>query len=161
MKDKSKNRLRLAATISQKGIPALFPCNRCLEIDLPCIAMPDSTEHSKCAECTHCGRPCVDLTLSFLESARSKTKSELSEALDEQLPKLLAKIARLHKVLKQSEARVNVKAKCLAEKLADDNDGTKNENPQNMQQLIDSMFPFFWESILAPPQNAEASARSS
>ena len=164
MKDKSQNRLRLAATIFRKGTSVLVPCNRCLEIGAPCIAMPDSitgSKGSKCAECTHRGHPCVGLTLDSLESARSKTESELSEALDEQLPKLLAKIARLRKVLKQSEIRIDAKAKCLAQELADDNDGTEDEAPPDLSQFVNSLSPSFWDSIVSPPQNIEASSRSS
>ena len=161
MKDKSKTRLRLAATIYRKGTLLPFPCNRCLELTLPCIAMPGDSKRSKCAECTRRGRPCVGLTLGSLESARSKTESELSEALDEQLPKLLAKIARLRKVLKQSENQIDAKAKCLAEELVDDNDGTEDEIPPDSNNPLESLPPSFWDSILSPPQNVEASSRSS
>ena len=158
MLSKSKNRLCLSATILRKGSPSSIPCDLCAGIGLSCITM---SGHPKCAECVHRGRPCVGLSLDSLESTRIKVERDLSEALDEQLPQLLARIARLRKVLKQTENRIDTKATCLAQELADDNDGTEDDAPQTLSQFLDQMPNEFWQSVSSPPQTAATSSHSS
>jgi len=61
-----------------------------------------------------------------------------------ELGALAAKIVRLQKTLDQANRHTSEKADCLAAELDSDNDGMKNENdPSDMQQLVDSMLSSF------------------
>jgi hypothetical protein len=154
---KSANRLSLAAFINKNGVLALIPCDRCALRGLVCVSMEN---RPKCSECTRLGRPCVGLSLESLNRTCDKLEDELGAALDEH-EKLVGKINRLRKTLRYNKSLQNTKASCVAQELADDNDGVEDENPSTMSQLVDSMPSSFWDSILAPPQNVEASSRSS
>jgi len=165
MLSKSENRLMLSKTITQLGITAPFPCNRCSSSSKFCVHMKG---HPKCAECTHCGRPCVLMSLNSLNCAHKRLESQLGEveaehtAQLEVLQQLNSKILRLHKTIRQNKSKAIQKANCVAVELDSDNDEIKDENnSSDMQQLIDSMPPSFWNSILAPPQNVEVFSHSS
>ena len=139
---KFKNCLHLADIIFHKETPFFLSCDHCLSIDFLCIVMSD---HLKCAEYIHHDHFCIDVSLNFLESVCVKTEFKLSEALNEQLLKLLTKITKLCKTLKQFKTHIDVKVKCLAQELADDNDEMKNENNSlTMSQLVNSMSPSFF-----------------
>jgi hypothetical protein len=119
--------------------------NCCLSINLSCTVM---FNYSKCAECVYHDQFCVGLFSEFSEICLSKTEFKLSEVLHKQLFKLLIKITHLCKILKQSEAYVNIKTKCLALKLTDNNNKTENKNNLlTLSQLINSVSSFFWDSI--------------
>lgn len=155
--DRTIQRNRLAEEIKLHGCIVPFACQHCFLNVSPCVAM---SSRPRCAACTQRGRECVGLSWESLDRTRAKLSSELVAAEEEQT-RLFAKIIRLRKVLNQSQDHAERKASCLAEELADDKDGTEDKNPQTLSQLVDSMSPSFWDSIASPPQNVEASSRSS
>lgn len=77
--------------------------------------------------------------------------------------RLFAKLSRLRKTLRQTHDRAKQKTLCLLKEMGDDNDGDgANPQPETLSQLFDSMPEEFWQSnIVTPPQNVEASSRSS
>ena len=170
MLSKSSNRLRISKEIQIGGVPAPFPCDFCASRGLNCFVMES---RPKCDKCTRRGRPCVGVSWESLDRTRLSLRKEISKAMKEmskandalaakhaELAALSSKVVRLQKTLDQADRRASQKADCLAAELGSDNDGTEDEIDP-MSQLVDSMLPSFWDSILVPPQNVKASSRSS
>ena len=162
--DRHSNRLRLSAEIQSQGSPSEFQCNHCFTNLVPCIVMEG---HNRCAECTHHGKPCVGILWESLDRARAKIQSDIEAAEQEQsrhlaeMNRLASKLARLRKTFQQTQDRAKQKTLCLAQELADDNDGTEDDDPQTLSQFLDQMSNDLWQSVSSPPQTAAASSRSS
>ncbi len=118
------------------------------------------TDHAKCSECTCRGCSCVLILLDSLNHAHLQLKSELEMAMNEcvkqaeRLFKLNAKVLCLFKTLKQNESHAVIKVRCVAFKLSNDNNETKDEenssDPSNLDFLLKSMsFSFFIDSELS------------
>ena len=164
MHPKSKNRLALADLISLNGETVPIPCKRCSFLNLDCVIMSD---YSKCSECTRLGRPCVGISLASLNRTHVKLESDLEAVVKERaehsaaIARLDAKLSRLLRQLKHNKTVSVLKGRCVASELGDDNDGTEDEIPPDSNNPLESLSPSFWDSILSPPQNVEASSRSS
>ncbi len=152
------NRLRAAKEILSYGNPSVIPCVYCHSHSVSCIVMDP---HSKCAECTHRGRPCVGVTWESLDRVRDQLESEILETEEEQA-RLFAKLSRLRKTLRQTHDQAKQKTLCLLKEMGDDNDGDgANPQPETLSQLFDSMPADFWHPDAASsPRTAEASSRS-
>ena len=82
--------------------------------------------------------------------------------INTELDALVIKVVCLQKILDQINHHMFKKVNCLVTELNSDNDETENEiNSLNIQQLINSMFSFFWNLILFSSQNVEAFLHSS
>jgi len=148
---KQHNRLRLVKTIATFGFTPLIACDHCSAALSSCIIM---TDHAKCSECTHRGRPCVSVSLDSLNRAHLQLKSKLEVAMNERVKqaerlfKLDAKVLRLFKTLKQNESRTVAKVCCVASELSNDNNGTGDEenssDPPNLDSLLESMSSSFF-----------------
>ena len=162
--DRHSNRLCLSAEIQLQGSPSKFQCNRCFANLVLCIVMKG---HNRCVECTCHGKPCVGILWESLDHARAKIQSDIEAAEQEQsrhlaeMNRLASKLARLRKTFQQTQDHAKQKTLCLAQELADDNDGTENDNPQMLSQFLDQMPIDAWQSVSSPPQTAAASSHSS
>ena len=162
--DRHSNRLCLSAEIQSQSSPSKFQCNHCFTNLVLCIVMEG---HNRCAECTHHGKPCVGILWESLDRARAKIQSDIEAAEQEQsrhlaeMNRLASKLARLRKTFRQTQDRAKQKTLCLAQELADDNDGTEDDDPQTLSQFLDQMSNDLWQSVSSPPQTAAASSRSS
>ncbi len=160
------NRLRAAKEITISGSPPDLACVYCSNHSILCVVMES---HSKCAECTRRGRPCVGVTWESLDRVRDKLESEILQAeegqarLLEEQSRLFAKLARLRKTLRQTQDRAKQKTLCLLKEMGDDNDGDEEApQPETLSQLFDNMPNDFWQSnpVASPPQSVEASSRN-
>ena len=150
----------LAEKIKIHSSVTSFVCQHCFLNLISCVAMSSCPQ---CATCTQHSHKCVDLFWESLNCTCAKLSSELIAAEEEQTH-LFAKILHLRKVLNQMQDHVKQKASCLAEELTDDVDSDEMEAKasMNMQQLVDLMSSFFWDSIALPsPQTVKASSHSS
>jgi len=153
------NRLRAAKEITVAGSPPDIACVYCSNHSILCVVMES---HSKCAECTRRGRPCVGVTWESLDRVRDKLESEILQTEEEQA-RLFAKLSRLRKMLRQTQDRAKQKTLCLLKEMGDDNDGDEETpQPETLSQLFDNMPNDFWQSnlVASPPQSAEASSRN-
>jgi len=153
------NRLRAAKEITVAGSPPDIACVYCSNHSILCVVMEP---HSKCAECTRQGRPCVGVTWESLDRVRDKLESEILQTEEEQA-RLFAKLSRLRKTLRQTQDRAKQKTLCLLKEMGDDNDGVEETpQPETLSQLFDNMPNDFWQSnlVASPSQSAEASSRN-
>ncbi len=153
------NRLRAAKEITVAGSPPDIACVYCSNHSTLCVVMEP---HSKCAECTRRGRPCVGVTWESLDRVRDKLESEILQTEEEQA-RLFAKLSRLRKTLRQTQDRAKQKTLCLLKEMGDDNDGDEETpQPETLSQLFDNMPNDFWQSnlVASPPQSVEASSRN-
>ena len=123
-----------------------FVCQHCFLNLISCVTM---FLHPQYAACTQCNHKCVDLCWESLNCTCAKLSFKLITVEEEQTH-LFTKILHLRKVLNQSQNHVKQKILCLAEELTDDvdNDEMKIKASTDMQQLVDLMFSFFWNSIV-------------
>ena len=168
MKQKFINCLALSKHITIHGSPSPISCDHCFSSNIVCIVMPDPPkDSSKCAACTHRGRPCVGISLESLNRAHKKLESNLEAVVKEcaehsaAVARLDAKLSRLLKEMKQSRTISTLKAHCVASELGDDNDGTEDKTPPIVSQPNNAVSQSFLDFLLSPPQNVEASLRSS
>ena len=84
------------------------PCNFCVLRGLNCVKMPGN-KNSKCAECTHQGKPCVSLSWASLNTSCNNLREDLAgdevewDTLLECLSEVQAHVAHKRKVLEQVE----------------------------------------------------------
>jgi len=170
MLSKSSNCLRISKEIQIGGVPAPFLCDFCASCGLNCFVMESQP---KCDKCTHRGCLCVGVSWESLNRTRLSLRKEISKAMKEmskandalaakhtELAALSLKVIHLQKTLDQADHCALQKANCLAAELGSNNDGMGDEIDP-MSQLVDSMLPSFWDSLLVPPQNIKASSHSS
>ena len=164
MLPKNSNRLWIAKEIQLGGVLSSFPCDYCASRGVDCFVMEP---RPKCDKCTHRGHPCVGVSWESLDRTRLSLQKQISRANSDlaakhaELAALSSKVMRLQKTLDQADHRATEKADCLAAELGSDNDGTEDEAPPELSQFVDSLSPSFWDSIVSPPQNVEASSHSS
>ena len=111
----SQNRLRLASEIQRHGIISDIPCDRCFLSGHCCIAM-EVKGRMKCSECVRLGRPCVNLSWDCLDRTREECQKKI-DADEEELSRVLARLMRNKKILRQANERAKRKAQCLAEEI--------------------------------------------
>ena len=139
---KIRNRFRLYNNIIKDGGPVSVICVDCSLLSRFCIMMEN---HPKCAECVRRGRLCVDASWENLDRARDKLKSDIIVAENE-LARVLIKLARLKKTLKYTKFKIAEKSACLAQKLADDNDDVSSD--ENSFALFDNLSLDFWQFLI-------------
>ena len=168
MKQKFINHLALSKHITIHESPFPIFCNHCFSFNIVCIVMLNPPKNSsKCAAYTCCGCLCVGISLKSLNCAYKKLESNLKAVIKEcaehsaAVARLNAKLSRLLKEMKQSRIISTLKARCVASKLGDDNDGTENETPPIASQSNNVVLQSFLDFLLSPPQNIEASSHSS
>ncbi len=101
-------------------------CVYCFNYSILCVMMKS---HFKCAECTHQGHSCVNVTWESLDCVRNKLKSEILQTEKEQA-RLFVKLSCLHKTLCQTQDRAKQKTLCLLKKMSNNNDDDE-ETPQS------------------------------
>ena len=72
--------------------------------------------HKRCAECSRIGRKCVNLSWEALDRTRDEYRKKVEED-EEELAKLLARLMRDKKILRQADNRAKQKSECLAAEL--------------------------------------------
>ncbi len=174
LSSKQKNHLQLVKSIAMYSFTSSSACDCCSLSQMTCIIMAGSP---KCSECTHCGQPCVLVSLESLNHAHNQLKFKLDVVLNEHavqgkilekqaahLFALNAKVLHLFKTLKLNELRAFTKVHCVAEKLGDDmNEIMNDKNPSevpNLNFLLDSLSPSFFMDSEPPSQIAEASSHN-
>ncbi len=153
------NRLCAAKEITTSGSSSDIVCLYCFNHSILCVMMKS---HFKCAECTHQGRLCVDVTWASLNCVRNKLKSKILQTEKEQTC-LFTKLSWLHKMLCQTQDCAKQKTLCLLKEMGNNNDGDeKTPQPETLSQLFNSMPNNFWQSNLVtfPSQSAEASSHN-
>lgn len=116
MSRQKENRLRLAKEIQLAGSPANFPCDLCFTTGSCCIVMADRPNRLKCAECVRKGRPCVNLSWASLDRTREEYKKKVDKS-EEELVKVIARLLREKKILRQAEEKAKQKALCLFDEM--------------------------------------------
>lgn len=111
----TKNRLRLAAEIQRNGRPVDIPCDRCFVSGHTCIAM-ENASRLRCFECVKLGRPCVNLSWESLDRTREEYQRKVDED-EAELAKILSRLMRNKKILRQAENRAAKKALCLTNEM--------------------------------------------
>jgi len=164
---KSSSHLALAKTILQFDIIPSTACECCSLTFKVCIHMKG---HSKCAECTRRGRPCISVSLEFLNRVHKKLKSQLNKAEAEHtaqlniLQCLNLKILCLHTTIRQNKSRAVQKAQCVAAELNSDNNEITNDEtsfePANFDSLLQAMSPGFFNNLEPPSQTVEVFSHS-
>jgi hypothetical protein len=123
-------------------------CVYCSNHSILCVVMEP---HSKCAECTRRGRPCVGVTWESLDRVRNKLESEILQTEEEQA-RLFAKLSWLRKTLRQTQDRAKQKTLCLLKEMGNDNDGDEETpQPETLSQLLITCQTTFGSLILSPP----------
>ena len=162
--DCHSNHLHLSAEIQLQSSSFKFQCNHCFTNLILCIVMKG---HNRCVECTHHDKSCVDILWKLLDHAHAKIQSDIEAAEQEQSHHLMemnclaSKLACLWKTFQQTQDHAKQKTLCLTQELADDNDGTENDDPQTLSQFLDQMPIDAWQSVSSPSQTAAASSHSS
>ena len=93
----------------------------------------------------HHDKSCVDILWELLNHAHAKIQSDIEAAEQEQSHHLVkmnclaSKLAHLRKTFQQTQDHAKQKTLCLAQELADDNDGTENDDSQTLLQFLDQM----------------------
>ena len=168
---KSCNCFLLFKTIQTKGYPPPTACDYCSSVSSLCVVME---VHPKCAKCTHCGHPCVPVSLESLNQVHNHLIAELEAAEAEhlQISKeqswiaekqfcVLTWITHLHRTLRQNKTCTILKVQCIATELGEDINGVSgDENDPNSLNPFPSIL---WEGLTSifPPQTAVASLCSS
>jgi len=130
------NCLRAAKEITVSGSPPDIACVYCFNHSILRVVMES---HSKCAECTRQGHPCVGVTWESLDRVRDKLESEILQTEEEQA-RLFAKLSRLRKTLRQTQDHAKQKTLCLLKEMSNDNDGDEETpQPETSFQLFDNM----------------------
>lgn len=111
----AKNRLRLASEIQRHGKPATFSCDRCFWSEKCCVVM-EGASRLRCSECVRIGRPCVNLSWESLDRTREEYQKKI-DVDEEELAKVLARLMRNKKILRQAEERSKKKALCLTSEM--------------------------------------------
>ena len=120
---KTINRLRFFKIILIQNNTVLFFCNLCSSFHQKCVIMND---HFKCVECIRRNRFCVLMFLKFLNRIHEKLKIQLNQ-IETKHVRLMSKISRFRKMLKQNKIRIVQKIRYVVVKLNNNNDETKNK----------------------------------
>ena len=140
------NRLRFFKIILIQNNIILFFYNLCLLFHQKCIIM---NNHYKCVECIRRNRFCVLMFLKFLNRIHEKLKIQLNQIETKQI-RLMSKIFRFRKMLKQKKICIIQKIRCVIVKLNNNNDKTKNEifiKLSSFFQLMNDLFNDFWQLL--------------
>lgn len=138
----TKNRLRLASEIQRNGRPVAIPCDRCFTSGSTCIAMEGKL---KCSECQRLGRSCVNLSWESLDRTREEYQKKVDED-EEELARIMARLVRNKKILRQAEERAKKKVLCLANEMEASGEPVFSEDcPAADAGVIVS--PAVWSSI--------------
>lgn len=140
----SKNRLRLASEIKRHGHPAEVACNRCFLNGHNCIIM-EGKARLKCSECVRIGRPCVNMSWSSLDRTREKLQQEIDED-EEELSRVMARLLRKKKLLRQADERAKKKALCLANEMEESGELDALEDCP-AAAIGTAVSPAVWESL--------------
>ena len=70
----------------------------------------------KCSECVRIGRPCANLSWEALDRTREEYQRKIDED-EEELAKIMSRLLRNKKILRQAEERAKKKALCLANEM--------------------------------------------
>jgi hypothetical protein len=111
----TKNRLRLASEIQRNGRPVDLPCDRCFLSGHTCIAM-ENASRLRCSECVRLGRPCVNLSWESLDRTREEYQRKVDED-EAELARVLTRLMRNKKILRQAENRAQRKTLCLTNEM--------------------------------------------
>ena len=168
---KSCSHFSLFKIIQTKDYPSSTACDYCSSVSSLCIIMKN---HLKCAECTHCGHPCVLISLKSLNQIHNCLIAELEAAEAEhlQISKkqfwiaekqfcVLTQITCLHRTLKQNKICIISKIQCIVTELDEDiNDVFENKNDSNSLNFFSSIL---WKNLTSTfsPQTAAAFSHSS
>ena len=76
----------------------------------------EGSSRLKCSECVRQGRPCVNLSWASLDRTREEYRKKV-EADEEELQRVLSRLLRNKKILRQAEERAKKKAQCLMSEL--------------------------------------------
>merc|ERR1711975_7473 len=139
-----KRRSRLAAEIERNGRPVFFPCERCSTHNHLCIIMSNST-NLRCSECVRQGKKCVNMSWESLDRTREEYQKKVDED-EEELARIMARLVRNKKILRQAEERAKRKAFCLANEMEASGESVFSEDcPAADAGVIVS--PAVWSSI--------------
>ena len=166
MSRKKENRLRSSNEILAHGDLAPIPCDRCLNSHHPCVVM-DS--RAKCAECVRQGKPCVNLSWQSLDATRQKLSAEIEQD-EAELSRVLARLLRKKKILRQANDRAKHKTEMLLDEMEENGDLEDPVEDCPASNVGLSLSPLVWanmgmleDAVLVgePGGTAEASAGSS
>ena len=102
-------------------------------------------DHFKCVECIRRNRFCVLMFLKFLNRIHEKLKIQLNQIKTKHV-RLMSKIFRFRKMLKQNKIRTVQKIRCVVVELNNDNNEMKNEifiEFSSFFQLMNDLFNDF------------------
>jgi hypothetical protein len=136
------NRFRLYNIIVKDDESIVVACFFCCIDSMICVKMKN---HSKCAECVHRERSCVDASWESLNRIREKLEFDLNLAKEEFF-KTLAKIVKLRKTLKHTKSKVAKKILCLTRELTNDYESVFDENSNSSILFVD-LSSDFWQFI--------------
>lgn len=116
----------------------------------------ENSSRLKCSECVRQNKPCVNLSWESLDRTREEYQKKIDED-EEELAKIMARLLRNKKILRQAEERAKKKAQCLMSEMdtAGELEGVEDcpaadagygltplllESINNMDQSIDGLF---------------------
>lgn len=99
----------------------------------------------KCSECQRLGRSCVNLSWESLDRTREEYQKKVDED-EEELARIMARLVRNKKILRQAEERAKKKVLCLANEMEASGEPVFSEDcPAADAGVIVS--PAVWSSI--------------
>ena len=107
------NRLRFFKIILIQNNTVLFFCNLCSLFHQKCVIM---NNHFECVKCIRWNRFCVLMFLKFLNQIYEKLKTQLNQ-IETKYVRLMSKISRFRKMLKQNKIRIVQKIRCVVAEL--------------------------------------------
>lgn len=134
---------RLESEIKQYGVAVDIPCDRCFWSGCPCVVM-DSSKRLKCAECVRQGKACVNLSWESLDRTRTRLRKEIDDD-EEELARVMARLMRNKKILRQADDRAKRKAECLASELEAAGEPGLEDCPAADATV--GLSPAVWESL--------------
>ena len=140
----SLKKKRLYFEIKENGILAKTPYDRCFQLGCPYVVI-DSQKRLKCAECVRQGKPYVNLSQASLDRTRKKLRKEIN-ADKEELTRVIARLIRNKKILKQADNKARKKAECLANKLEESGDLNTLVNCPTTDTQV-GLSPIVWSSL--------------
>ncbi|PSK43928.1 hypothetical protein B9Z65_7305 [Elsinoe australis] len=143
------NRLRLAKEIQNYGHETDAPCDRCFARilkgkEVKCIVM-EHNNRLRCSECVRLGRPCVNLSWASLDKTRDEYRKKVDED-EAELSRVLARLMRNKKILRQAEQRARKKMECLASEMDANNELEVEEDCPAADALV-GLSPAVWSTL--------------
>ena len=107
--------------------------------------MVESSKRLKCAECVRQAKPCVNLSWGSLDATRKKLRREIDED-EEELAKVMARLMRKKRILRQADERARKKLECLASELEDEGELDAPQDCPAADATV-GLSPAVWESL--------------